>query len=441
MSFAESGNYTASSLQPKFKDCKLDGGSTKTQLRSWIKLISSIVRNIPHCRDIESFLDSFLDRMSHKVNTRPSFLNDPRLQDDSQTLGSRDTAQGSTAGSPNQTESQVFEGLQLPTMQERSSASRSVENYNDLSEETKEMDLQLHSTLCTIVKGQYLDIVSSLEGPDARYSFAIIALWKHAALDDSTRRLNAMSSLEKLQFNNDGAKWKVDFIRAVREVYDSKLTLEHWIMNCAFKSFEGKNSQVQSMIANHINDDGMIRPGMNFDLLASEYSSFIATMNAGKNSKINFVDQEKTKRDREKNQKNKEEKSKKNCRICGEKGHLGTIQDKCPKFKDTKCSHCGGRHVKKLCKHLSLSAEEARKKVQGSQQKNNGDQGGQSGKANVAKEEGQISEAQIANLCGKLRSGEVKLILTVSPPPAHSVDSSVIESLCIRKTRLLLILL
>ena len=52
--------------------------------------------------------------------------------------------------------------------------------------------------------------------------------------------------------------------------------------DCAFKSFEGKNSQVQSMIANHINDDGMIRPGMNFDLLASEYSSFIATMNAGK---------------------------------------------------------------------------------------------------------------------------------------------------------------
>ena len=129
-------------------------------------------------------------------------------------------------------------------MQERSTASGNVENYNNLSEEAKGMDRQLHSTLCTIVKGQYLDIVSSLEGQDARYSFAIIALWKHAALDDSTRRLNAMASLEKLQFNNDGAKWKVGFIRAVREVYDSKLTLEHWIMNCAFKSFEGKNSQV-----------------------------------------------------------------------------------------------------------------------------------------------------------------------------------------------------
>ena len=138
MSFAESGNYTASSLQPKFKDCKLDGGSNKSQFRSWIRLISGIVRNIPHCRDIESFLDSFLDRMSHKVNTRPSFLNDPRLQDDTTTLGSRDTAQGSTAGSPNVTESQIFEGLHLPTMQGRSTASRGVENYNDLSEEAKE---------------------------------------------------------------------------------------------------------------------------------------------------------------------------------------------------------------------------------------------------------------------------------------------------------------
>ena len=64
-----------------------------------------------------------------------------------------------------------------------------------------------------------------------------------------------MSAMEKVHFNGDGAKWKVEFVKAVREVYDSKLTLEHWIMHCALKAFEGKNSQVQAMIVENLNDD------------------------------------------------------------------------------------------------------------------------------------------------------------------------------------------
>ena len=74
-----------------------------------------------------------------------------------------------------------------------------------------------------------------------------------------------METMENLQFQGDGSKWKLDFVRAVREVYDSRLTLEHWIMHCAFKSFEGKSTQVQAMIVQDINNDDLINPSMNFD--------------------------------------------------------------------------------------------------------------------------------------------------------------------------------
>ena len=281
MSLNSNATYSASNLQPKFKECQLAAGFTKPQLRTWMSLIASVVSNIPGGKDLQVFVDTFCGRKNYRANVRPSFLSDPRLQDDSITITTLDSEVQSTADSQ-ATESQAASGAYAEDTVE-------INNYSDLPQESKTLDLQLHSTLLTIVKGTYYDVVSSLEGPDARYSFAIIALWKHASLDDSTRRLSAMKGMENLTFNGDGAKWKMDFIKTVKEVYDSKLTLEHWIMHCAFKSFEGKNQQVQSMIVKHINNEKLIAPGMNFDAIATEYSSFISTMNAGKHGKVNFT--------------------------------------------------------------------------------------------------------------------------------------------------------
>ena len=60
-------------------------------------------------------------------------------------------------------------------------------------------------------------------------------------------------------------------------------------MHCAFKSFEGKSTQVQAMIVQDINNDELINPSMNFDQVANTYSSFISTLQAGKGSSINYV--------------------------------------------------------------------------------------------------------------------------------------------------------
>ena len=167
MSLNSNATYSASNLQPKFKECQLSAGYTKPQLRTWMSLIASVVSNIPGGKDLQVFVDTFCGRKSYRANVRPSFLSDPRLQDDSITITTLDSEVQSTVDTQ-ATESQAASGAYAEDTVE-------IVNYSDLPEESKTLDLQLHSTLLTIVKGTYYDVVSSLEGPDARYSFAIIA--------------------------------------------------------------------------------------------------------------------------------------------------------------------------------------------------------------------------------------------------------------------------
>ena len=48
-------------------------------------------------------------------------------------------------------------------------------------------------------------------------------------------------------------------------------------MNCAFKSFEGKNMQIQSMIVEDANNKDAVYPGVSVDALANKYAKYLAT--------------------------------------------------------------------------------------------------------------------------------------------------------------------
>ena len=67
-------------LQPKFKDCTFDSDKKPEYLRTWLRLLSGIVRNIPHGKQIENFLDCYLQRRLNEATTRPSFLQEAGLQ-------------------------------------------------------------------------------------------------------------------------------------------------------------------------------------------------------------------------------------------------------------------------------------------------------------------------------------------------------------------------
>ena len=252
-------------LQPKFKDCTFDSDKKPEYLRTWLRLLSGIVRNIPHGKDIENFLDHYLQRRLHEATTRPAFLSEPGLQLHAPEEQDEDT-------SPDEP---VF----VPKF------------YHEVSAPAQALDKALFHTPFTIIQGKYLDLLTDLTGENARYTFAIIAMWRHGELGSSTRRIKAMTEMQGLQYQGDAAKWKLDFIARAREVYSSKLTIEHFIVHCAFKSFEGKNTHVQSMIASDINSD-KVGPDMSLEKLASDYSTFLSTLTAGKeSSKINNTNQ------------------------------------------------------------------------------------------------------------------------------------------------------
>ena len=263
-------------LQPKFKDCTFDSDKKPEYLRTWLRLLSGIVRNIPHGKQIENFLDSYLQRRLNEATTRPSFLQEAGLQ-----LSAPSAAATSPAEDNDYQESEAEVTINDPSEYPKA--------YYELSPESQALDKALFHTLFTIVQGSYLDLITDLTGENARYTFAIVAMWRHGELGSSTRRIVAMNKMQELQYHGDAAKWKLDFISKAREVCSSKLSIEHFIMHCAFKSFEGKNTQVQSMIAADINSD-IVGPDMSLEHLAGNYSAFLSTLSAGKNaSTINYT--------------------------------------------------------------------------------------------------------------------------------------------------------
>ena len=90
--------------------------------------------------------------------------------------------------------------------------------YAELSQQSRDLDMLLYNTISTIVTGNMLKVISDLRGDNARYTFAIIAMWKHANLAAANRRLLAMNTMSSLQFHGDAGKWKIEFNDRVREV-------------------------------------------------------------------------------------------------------------------------------------------------------------------------------------------------------------------------------
>ena len=162
-----------------------------------------------------------------------------------------------------------------------------------------------------------------------------------------------MDGMSGLSYHGDPGKWKLDFLKSVREIYESRFTMEHWIMHSAFKSFDGKNQQVQGMIADDINNEQIVGSATNFDALSSRYSQFLATMGTSKHAKAAITPTPGAGKG-------------KKCSRCNGTGHSG---DQC-KHKDATCEHCGLKgHLKKACRRKNLSQADARAKVEESRKR------------------------------------------------------------------------
>ena len=151
---------------------------------------------------------------------------------------------------------------------------------------------------------------------------------------------------EELQYHGDAGKWKPDFIERAAEVFQSEVTLQYWMMNCAFKSFEGKNTRVQSMIVEDINNKDAVRPGMNVDALATKYDDheYLSTLNAGQ--VVNKVNAQSDYHDRP----HDKAKNKTNGSSGSSKPKRGPQRGPQEWHKAAKCHGCGQvGHIKPYC--------------------------------------------------------------------------------------------
>ena len=301
-SYATQPTSGYSGIQPKFKDCVFDSSKEPAAFRVWLRLISGLVMSIAHGVWLETFLDNFLGRNPFQSSTRPAFLNDPALALD-------DSPQGNnTFPSPMPPTSESGGNSPLPSFDRATTQSRdgqteaiNPKQYRDLPEEAMSLDKALFNIITTIVKGSYLSLCIDLTGENARYTFAIIAMYKHAALTASNRRMVAMTQMADLKYHGDPGKWKLDFISRCREVYASGATIEHFMMQAAFKSMANL-SHVQALMANDMNTTGVIGTGMNLEAIANKYTMFLATMSVDKinlNPTLN-VDEKRAQGDRPK---------------------------------------------------------------------------------------------------------------------------------------------
>ena len=433
-SLSSSGYEVGAKLAPKFEKCTYDciKKPAAADLRKWMALLSSIVRNLifkdkTAGGELEAFLDSKMGRQNKKNVLRPSFLDSSDFACDEDdisgiSLGSADDRLSSfeTETTESQHEPLLgmnpegFQDASLPSFERRASHSSTPGNYMSLSPEAKLLDRMLFQNVLTMVNGEYYDLISDLNGSDARYTVAMYMFHQHAELSVSTRRLQALTSFIDWKYDGNPSKWKIDFINYTREVLDSGATIAHLMLLFAFKSFDGKNTQVQSMIAQDIDNPDTVHEGMSIETLATKYSSFLSTLAAGKPGSTNMA----TDYGREKGRKGdkggrggKGDSKGGRGRNGGRGGNRGGGKGDDKSF--TQCGYCTKHHPEKASSHrekdcFAIAKDKAKNEDES------------------AKATNSISDAAIADLCNRIKTGGIKLqqVARLAPPDLINLSST-----------------
>ena len=87
--------------------------------------------------------------------------------------------------------------------------SQVTDSYSSLGPEARLLDRRLFQTLITVVRGPSLQLLLALKGDAQRYTYGIIALWKHAELGASNHRTAAMAAMQAVKFQGD-ERWAVE---------------------------------------------------------------------------------------------------------------------------------------------------------------------------------------------------------------------------------------
>jgi len=257
MSVNQSNQTTSSeralhALLPKLKDLLLKA-TGESDIREWLNQMGSIVATLDYGRELEIFLDSFMDRQDVQT-VRPAFLKHKKLQ-----LHDPDEPSADPSTSPFQAvhpeDDDYPHGQELDDSvtlrHERSvlteaSSSADLDCYWKISPQAQKLDRELFQAVYATLSGSYRSAIKGLRGEDRRYTFAVIALYRQVNLNSTHRIMEAIYNMTHLTYTGDPTKWKLEYTKCVQEIYDSKASLEHLMFYAASWVHSGARTRLAS---------------------------------------------------------------------------------------------------------------------------------------------------------------------------------------------------
>jgi len=220
--------------------------------------------------------------------------------------------------------------------------------WDDLSPLAKELDAVLYVNLLTVVSGPALIIIERSVGHLKIFTAAICALFENFDVNQASRKMEAITSLQSLAYTKDARVFVIDVMALVQEVHESKVKIQDVILFFIKSAMQGKSRAVVGMIADDMNEYVDKPEGsMNFNIMVTRYALHLSASGIDSDAKVKAVNAIETP-------------AAKQCTNCGKKGHI----------KET-CYQQGGGAYKEgasgcdYCHIKGHKAEECYRKAQG----------------------------------------------------------------------------
>ena len=274
----------------KLSSVTWDSDKEPTKFTDFMYLMSAMVRALAHGQILEAYLDRKLQRQKFNLITTPGFLSDdPEFQRPPEAPHRPEPQDDEDEEEPEfEVGSGDVESVQFPrSAAVGSAATGSTQlnatgtNYFDLPDGARVLDAQLYNVLCMSIKGSKRILLECVQFPS--YIQGICVMYRHADISKNDRITRAFDDMDKLAYNGDVLKWQSDAVKKIRELFDSKASIMHYVLSRIMKSFDGKLKTIQYKIAEDINSRVVDDSTNVFDMVQA-YATDIASVGDSKHS-------------------------------------------------------------------------------------------------------------------------------------------------------------
>ena len=332
------------SILPDLNKNTFNSTTNPDGLEAWIQQTGSIVASVSEAgRELEELLDSSTKRnvgreTAHVITTVPMALQGDDMQDgpapDAFRIASPHKSYSSTASPHPQDEC------------------LRITKYCELSDEAKDLDKVLYTTILSIVIGPVRDTINSLPGPSPgignrrTYVQAIKVLYDQLAQNSSSLKHIAVKNLLSFSYDGNPTNMSITFLKLLSDLSHRDVGMEDIIMEAFIRGFEGKSKTAQTEVAKMINqrmgrDEQGKKKSVNVHEVVTDLAALLSTMGEGQKS-VTFAQHDGFKG---------------NCSNCGTKGHKWsecTAPKKVKAQNGQQCTYClKDNHTRSECLQIA----------------------------------------------------------------------------------------